>query len=64
MRCLLVVLLAVLCGVAQAQQPDLLADLLKEAGLAFSKGDYEGARQLFEKALANVAPDSEASYVC
>jgi tetratricopeptide (TPR) repeat protein len=58
MKWLLAVLLAVLCGVAQAQPPDLLA----EGDLAFSKGDYDGARQSFEKALAKVAPDSPASY--
>jgi hypothetical protein len=54
MKYLAAVLLALRAGVAQAQQPDPLADLLKEADLAFSKGDYEGARQAFEKALATV----------
>lgn len=62
MQCLWAVLLALLCGVAQAQQPDPVADLRKAGDLAFSKGDYDGARQSFETALANVAPDSAATY--
>ncbi len=66
MKCLWAVLLAgsleVLCGVARAQPPDLAPDPIKEGDLAFSKGDYDAARQSFEKALAKAAPGSAASY--
>jgi tetratricopeptide (TPR) repeat protein len=62
MKWLLAVVLTLLCGVARAQQPDPVADPLKAGDLAFSKGDYDGARHSFEKALAKVAPDSPASY--
>jgi tetratricopeptide (TPR) repeat protein len=58
MKLLLAVLLVLLCGVAQAQPKDPVT----QGDLAFSKGDYDGARESFEKALANAAPDSPASY--
>lgn len=52
-------LLILLCGVAHAQTP---AEPRAQGDLAFSKGDYDGARQAFEKALAATAPDSAAAY--
>lgn len=45
-------------GALNAQE----AALFKDGDLAFSKGDYDGARESFEKALAKAAPDSAASY--
>lgn len=58
MKCLWAVLLIVLCSVGQAQQPNLIAD----GDVAFSRGDYDGARRFFEKALTGLPPDSAASY--
>jgi tetratricopeptide (TPR) repeat protein len=52
-----VLLIAVFCGAAGAQE----AAILKEGDAAFAQGDYDAARESFAKAL-QLARDSSARY--